>query len=244
MSLFDAIGGFFADNADKIIPAVAQAGGAFLAADANRDAAEEARAAAESQAAAVREGNRLAQARYEQRRQASEPAMAYLRQVMAQDPSTLSPQQQRQFDDFMRGSNARLAASGLRGAGRAGVAAVNEGAAQYRANAFGQNQQRSDSAARTLASDFQSVDNNLAGLDRDTARATGDAAMRGGMYGANAGVANAGQLGSAIGAISTLFAREGKERDSQYKQQRTPIPAPMMVSDENRRAYSDGAFYA
>ena len=244
MSLFDAIGGFFADNADKIIPAVAQLGGAALAADANRSAAEEARAAAEAQAAAIREGNRLAQARYEQRRAESEPAMAYLRQVMATDPSTLTPQQQRNFDDYMRGAGARLAASGLRGAGRAGVASVNEGAAQFKANAFGQNQARSDSAARTLASDFQSVDNNLAGLDRDTARATGDAAMRGGIYGANAGTANAGQWGSAIGALSTIFARDNKERESQYPQQRTPIPAPAMVSDENRRAYSDGAFYA
>lgn len=219
MSLFDAITSFFTDNAGSVIGAGAALGGALLGSDANKDAAEQARKGAEAQAAAIRQGNQLAQARYEDQRRLSEPAIAYLQRVMAQQPDQLTPDQQRGLDDYQRNANARLAASGLRGAGRAGVASVNEGRAGFMSDAYSQNQRRSDAAAQRLSGGYFDSNDNLASLDRDTARAGGTAAATGGYLGANATTANAGQWGSALGALANVFAKENKERASQYPQQ-------------------------
>lgn len=216
MSLFDAIGSFFGGGGN-VLGAAASLGGALLASEANKDAAEEARKGAEAQAAAIREGNLAAQARYEQRRTDSAPAMDYLRTLVAMDPSQLTPSQRRGMEDYQRGAQARLAASGLRGAGRAGVASINEGAAGYLARAYDDNQRRADSAARALASDYGEADTAMSNIDRDSGRAAGNAAAQGGYINANAGTANAQQWGTALGAIANLVAKENKERSSQYK---------------------------
>jgi hypothetical protein len=216
MSLFDAIGEFFGSGG--VVAPIAALGGAYLSSRANKDAAEEARKGAEANAAAIREGNRLAQSRYEEQRALSTPAVAYLQRVMAADPSVLTPEQQRGMADYDRTAAARLAASGLRGAGRAGVAAVNEGRAGYMADLYGQNQRRSDAAAQRLSGGYFDANDNQAAIDRDTGRATGEAARSGGYLDANATTANAGQWGSAMGAIANLFAKENKERQSQYGQ--------------------------
>jgi hypothetical protein len=221
MSLFDAIGSFFGGGRN-VLGAGAILGGAALSSNANKKAAKEARAGSEANAEAIREGNRLAQARYEDQRRISEPAINYLQRVMAQDPNALTPEQQRGFADYQRGAQARLAASGLRGAGRAGVASVNEGAAGYMADAYGTNQRRSDTAAQRLAGGYFDANDASASLDRDTARAGGMASRDAGYLGANAGTANAAQWGTAMGALANLFAKESKERAPQYTQQKPP----------------------
>ncbi len=77
-------------------------------------------------------------------------ALNYQAQAMGQDPSQLNPSQLRAQEKYRRDAIARLASSGLRGAGRAGVAAVNEGDAALTAQFFDQNQQRADRAASEL----------------------------------------------------------------------------------------------
>lgn len=100
--------------------------------------------------------------------EAGSDALGYMQGVMNQDPRQMTGNQQRMIDDFQRDSVAGLAASGLRGSGRAGVAAVNEGRAKLMADLYDQNQRRSDSAASTLGNQgFQAtgnVANNVQGL--------------------------------------------------------------------------------
>lgn len=77
-------------------------------------------------------------------------ALQYLSSVMGADPSQLDPAQRRLWEDRKRDALATLAASGLRGAGRGGVAAVNEGMAELDAQMFQQNRDRADRAAYEL----------------------------------------------------------------------------------------------
>lgn len=79
-----------------------------------------------------------------------EDAQNFLRDIMSRDPSELTPSQQRLYERFLREANANVNASGLRGAGRAGVAAVNEGLADFYANMYDQNLNRSTAAADSL----------------------------------------------------------------------------------------------
>lgn len=77
-------------------------------------------------------------------------ALDYMSSLAGQDPSTLDPAQTRMRESYLRDSAARLAASGLRGAGRAGVAAVNEGDAELRARLYTENRDRATAAADNL----------------------------------------------------------------------------------------------
>lgn len=79
------------------------------------------------------------------------PALDHLNSLMNADPSKLDPMQARMREKFLRDSSARLAASGLRGAGRAGVAAVNEGDAELMAQMYVENRDRAAGAASELA---------------------------------------------------------------------------------------------
>ena len=81
-----------------------------------------------------------------------EAGLNYLNQQMGIDPSSLTPSQQRAMDKYIRDANARLSSSGLRGAGRAGVAAVNEGVADLGATFYDQNLARQGAAASALNS--------------------------------------------------------------------------------------------
>lgn len=79
------------------------------------------------------------------------PALDYLNKLMSADPTQLDPQQKLMREKYLRDSSARLAASSLRGSGRAGVAAVNTGDANLEANMYAQNRDRSVAAAGQLA---------------------------------------------------------------------------------------------
>ncbi|MBB4266290.1 hypothetical protein [Roseospira visakhapatnamensis] len=82
---------------------------------------------------------------------AGREALGSLRRIAGGDPSALTPSQRRLMEDHQRGMRANLAASGLRGAGRAGVAAFNEGQAALAADLYDQNRARQDAATDTLA---------------------------------------------------------------------------------------------
>lgn len=81
---------------------------------------------------------------------AGDQALNYLTQQMGIDPSQLTPSQKRLMEKYHRDVAASTAASGLRGSGRAGVAAVNEGLADLYANFHDQNLARSGAAATAL----------------------------------------------------------------------------------------------
>lgn len=80
-----------------------------------------------------------------------EKAMQYLNSLMAIDPNQLTPEQRILYDNAKRDAMATLASSGMRGAGRGGVASVVEGMNSLEADLYAQNQARADKAAYEVA---------------------------------------------------------------------------------------------
>jgi hypothetical protein len=115
-----------------------------------------------------------------------EKAMQYLMQVMATNPESLTPSQRRMVEDYRRDAIARVAASGLRGSGRGGIAAVNEGDAALKAQFFDSNQGRADSAASSLAQYGYGSSGNVANNRVSTANNLADLRYKtGGLQTAN-----------------------------------------------------------
>lgn len=79
-------------------------------------------------------------------------ALDLLRTVTARGADEMDTSQRRMRDRSIEDMRAGLASSGLRGAGRAGVAVMNEGIADLDANIYDSNQARIDRAMETLSS--------------------------------------------------------------------------------------------
>lgn len=136
----------------------------------------------------------------------SEGGGGYLRSVMGQNPNQLFPWQKTALDDTIRNANATLAASGLRGAGRAGVATVNEATRRATEGFQRTNQGRSDSAASSLFAANQAGRNNLSRLASGEGTQIANTEL--GVGSQNAGLetatgqANAGAINTATNAIN------------------------------------------
>lgn len=89
-------------------------------------------------------------------------ALQYISSILGMNPEEMTPSQKRMYDDYRRSAFANLAASGLRGAGRGGVAAVNEGEAELMARIYDQNQSRKDAAGMALMNQGYSASGNVA----------------------------------------------------------------------------------
>lgn len=84
-------------------------------------------------------------------RMAGDEALSSLREISGADPSIMTPAQLQRLADLKRSGATRLAAGGLRGAGRAGVAVMNDIEGREMARSFDQNLARSDRALGTLS---------------------------------------------------------------------------------------------
>lgn len=208
-----ALGGGSGGGGGGLLTAAGTIIGGLINSDANDDAAKKAKRIAQNsgrmleggldeQAAALLGANdeidRLIRSRYldaqgnvidpyGQYAEAGTPALQYLMNEVARDPGTMNPEQQRDFEANHRDSLANLARSSLRGAGRAGVAAVNEGDAAYRSRAFAENQQRKDRiASELMRGGVDATTNGQIVRDRYTAAAGDVAANRGAITGGTA----------------------------------------------------------
>jgi hypothetical protein len=161
--------------------------------------------------------------------------LAGIQAVASADPNQLTMEQGRAVEDYRRGAASRLAASGLRGAGRAGVAAVNEGDAKLRGSMFTENQRRGDAAKSDLmrygyqgtgqtASALNSLYANNATLSATNAQLQGNTAMdksradaaaqsTGGAALVAAQQANGQSWGETMGGLSSVIASEMKDRN-------------------------------
>jgi hypothetical protein len=170
----------------------------------------------------------------------SAPAISYLRQTAFANPYQLTPEQQSARDDTLRQASQNLAASGLRGAGRSGVAVLDKAMTDFDNNAFTANRNRADNAASQIYGENQNAQNNIAATDRQTgstranmlagqgtaamnaAQNTGNFAAQAtqntGQTQANADTADASQWGSAMGAISSIIANNQKNLFGSYSQ--------------------------
>lgn len=115
--------------------------------------------------------------------EAGTEALESLRRLSGEDPSKLTASQQRQLDQLKRSSAQRLAASGLRGAGRAGVALANDAELGFRAKAEDENRARVDRAIASLFGTGSGAATALAGLTERT-----------GTQGFNAGLSTADKM--------------------------------------------------
>lgn len=254
MSWFDAL--------PALLQVGGSLGGAFLGSNANQNAADTiaqsnrdaARINADAQEAgyqrykalidqAMAEAtayNNQAKQVYQGMADRSAPAVAQLQQTAFSNPYSLTPQQATAREGVIRDANARLAASGMRGAGRAGVATVNKAAQDFDNSAWASNRARADSATNTMFGANQSAQNNVASTDRQTGAtranmlagagtAANQASQNSGTYAANAttntgqteansGIADANLWGGAIGALTNVIAQNQKNLLGGYGQ--------------------------
>lgn len=205
------------------------------AAAANVQAAQIAAQAQARSAAAIQEGNRLAQQRFEQQQadtkamQAQiQPAVGRLQTMAAADPYAMTPQQDQEVDDTRRQTLNALAVSGLRGSGRATVAAVRRAEDNTRGRLIQQNQQRADAATTNLSGQYfslQGAGNQMAtqaaNVDASTGQAVGGTIQNQGNLQAESLLANTSLQGKAIGDIAAVTADSLKEgRRSYYRDNR------------------------
>jgi len=157
-------------------------------------------------------------------------ADSILLNAMTSDPSRLNPSQKIMLDDLIRKTKNSLAASSLRGAGRAGQAVLADATGRMLGGFYDTNQRRSDEIARmfsqrgaqtrnTLASQAISKGQGLAelltrlggqtadlqyGTGRDVAELTRDI----GMGKAGAALATGNLLGNSLGALTSSINRD------------------------------------
>lgn len=144
----------------------------------------------------------------------------------------LTAGQQIAHDDLMRDGRATLAASGLRGAGRAGVGTILDASRRFRANAADTNDRETrgemrraqgvaDNARSGLAQVYAQEGGAIANTEIGAGnrigesmtadgRAAGGAAADAGQYQAQATTANGNVWGDAIGALGSVIADASK----------------------------------
>ena len=202
-----------------VVQAGAEIYGAYSQVQAQKDAAAAVQQGYADQTAAIEAGNRAAQERLSGITAQSQPASDYLRRVVAQDPYQMTPGQTTAHEDALRDARNRVASGGLRGAGRAGAAVVNEASRRFTDRATSQNISRADTAAAQLSGQGYGATSQAAGYDVATGTRVGAAAVPSADVGASADVANAALKGSVIGTLSSFIANDQKERanESKYK---------------------------
>lgn len=190
--------------------------GAAISSRGNTDAARIAAQSSQMQAAAVQQGNQLAQQRYEEAKAISAPAVARAQQIVNQG-TDLTADQQAQVADARRATTNALQVSPLRGSGRATVAAIRKVEGDLTNQLISQNRARADQATSTLANQYFAANSGAANLDANTGQAVGQAINNAGMTNAGATVANANLRGQALGDIGTIINDAWKEsRRSSY----------------------------
>jgi hypothetical protein len=201
------------------VTAGAEIYGAYSQVQAQQDAAKQVQAGFDARTASIEAGNRAAQERLGGITAGAQPATDYLRRIIAQDPYAMTPGQTTGLEDTLRAARNRVASGGLRGAGRAGAAVVNEASRRFTDAATSQNIARGDAAASQLSGQGYGATSQAAGLEANTGLYVGAGAVPRADVGASADVENAALKGSVIGTLSSFIANDQKERanESKYK---------------------------
>ncbi len=209
-------------GAGALIQGVTTIGGALLSAQANKDAAKKAAKATLAGAKARAEGIQKGVDRLDVVRGETGVAPTYLRQVVAA-PTELQPWQRQALDES-RQATMRGIPWGLRGSGRFVTRAIRDVETGVRNNFLQENQRRADEAARALASPYFNASSRAAELEGTQGEALGSGIADAGLYKANAGTANAGLYGQAIGDIGAIVASQLKPKPSGYRRGGTVTP--------------------
>lgn len=161
--------------------------------------------------AGVAEGNRLTQEQLAYIMAQTEPAIQQQRQVVAQDPYTLTPEQQREMDDIRQSARRTLTGGPFAGSGRAQVRMFNEMEGAARDRMTTSNARRADEAAGRLSSiGF--------GAHKDSGTAGAGAAIDTALLGADKVLANQRLTGQAIGDVMSYVNDWTKAKTTGVKQ--------------------------
>lgn len=173
------------------------------AAKANKQAAQIAQQTSRDQIAAIDRGTALSKEQFQQIQDATAPAVTYQRSVVAA-PTVLQPWQQTAVDDARRQTVNSLTAAGMGGSGRSMVAAVRKVEGDVTGQYLQGNQQRADTAASSLASQYFGAASNAARADQTAGIYDASAIGQQGQTTANATTADATLRGKALGDIATV----------------------------------------
>ncbi len=149
---------------------------------------------------------------------AGDSADLNLQGTMGLDPNSLTPSQEIGLQDTIRTGQQNLAAGGLRGAGRAGQAVLNDAVMRYKAGAVDTNQNRIDSATNTLAARGSSARAGAANLEAGEGNANANDILNIGQTNgdteANSMTSNAQLAGQTLGAISSFLSKRPTDKYS------------------------------
>jgi hypothetical protein len=240
----DALSGvadFVGNNASWLVPAATSVAGAVVGSNANADALAAQTAANADAQKANTQAAEAARADLNAGKQRGVAAITAGTQGYKDtitpmlsadyDATGLTPAQQLQLADVYRSGNAQIAASGLRGAGRAGPLAVMEAGNQYKANALQTNQQRQDTARQGLAGIYANQGTAIANTEVGTGSRLAGTETNQGATAANLSVTQGENIGNAATADSGVY-------------QKTLGNLSALVTDQTERAkaakYPDG----
>jgi hypothetical protein len=221
MGLWSSFAGFIDEAlgtggliSDVVVPIATTA----MTTQANKNAANKVSQGYQDQAAAIREGNANAEARYDESKALSEPAVQRLKVTVAGNPYLLTDTQKASLDDTSRSTRRTLNSGGLRGAGRAQVAVMRGVETGVKNQFIDENRSSQDDAAARLSGEYFDATGNQAMLDTSSGRATGAAALGSADTKAKSELANVGARGQALGDISAFLTNSEKEeaRKSRY----------------------------
>lgn len=205
--------------------------GALESNDANNEARQLAQGNQAQNAAELRAARERAVGRLDPAIEAGAPATQYFRRVMAQDPTRLTPSQTITLADTTRRAN-RSIPTALRGNGRAVSASINDTINRAQGRMIDQNTSRADAAAGRLASSGDAARSQAANAEMNAATGLVNINNRGTEDVAGAGIQNAENTGSAMGALAAIFANANKNegRASEYD----PTTGTAMSRNERR----------
>lgn len=215
---------------DKIIPAAAAGAatyyGASQSADANATAAGIAQQNRDANVKLLREAAEKANAYItpllQQGQAIAAPGITRMTAAAAQDPYTLTPQQQIELNDRNLAAKRGIPLA-FRGSGRATTAMINDTVNRGRAAMIDENQRRGDTAASNLASQGMSTVRTAvpALANVATGSASNIAAENTGAAQAavSAETGTAASNNAALSSIASFFANQAKDdaRESRYK---------------------------
>lgn len=244
---WDSAGNWISDNSGSLIRGVTSLGGALLGSNANSSAADRASAAAREGAAisaaeAARARAEMAAARdrgiaaIRAGTQGYADTIAPLlteRPVVLPTHRGLTASQRIAREDLLRQGRSTLATSGLRGAGRAGVASLMDADRRFLAAATDRDDADRLAAHRTarvsadnarsglaqvraqeggsIANTEIGQGNRMADSIQQAGQVTANATQQAGNFQANAGLANAGLYSDALGTLGSVIAGSVKE---------------------------------
>lgn len=131
---------------------------------------------------------------------------------MTADPSRRNPSQEIAREDLIRTGRSNLSAGGLRGAGRAGQAVLDDSVRRFDAGVYDANQGRSDAAANLLSQRGAAARSGLANIESGTGSSmagnvldagSSDASQTGDYWASQANL-----LGQTLGAVAGLARRK------------------------------------